>query len=71
MEPSLAPNTRRGQPLKGNDSEWSRLRLERGVSLTELAKASGVPRSVVGLICSGRMTPGPGEAAALLRVLQP
>ncbi len=71
MENDAITSGRRGQSLRGNDTEWSRLRLERGLSLTELAKASGVPRSLVGLICSGRLSPGPGQAAALLSVLEP
>jgi ribosome-binding protein aMBF1 (putative translation factor) len=71
MERTQTPNPHRGQQLKGNDTEWSRLRLERGMSLTELARASGLPRSIVGLICSGRLMPGPSEAEALLRVLRP
>ncbi len=71
MEHVPTISTRSRNPLQGNDSEWSRLRLERGLSLTQLAKASGVPRSIVGLICSGRLMPTPKEAAALLRVLKP
>ena len=71
MDTNAIPASRRGKALQGNDSEWSKLRLERGLSLTELARASGVPRSVVGLICSGRLVPGPGQAADLLRVLIP
>ena len=70
MEVERTPN-RLAQRLRGNDTEWSRLRMARGLSLTELAELSGVPRSVVGLICSGRLSPGPGQAAALLRILQP
>jgi hypothetical protein len=30
-----------------------------------------VPKSLVGLICSGRLVPRPDEAEALLRVLKP
>lgn len=65
------PTTRRGQPIRGSDTEWSRLRIDRNLSITELAALSGVARSIVGLIDKGRVVPGPSEAAALLRVLQP
>lgn len=60
---------RRGQKLRGSGTEWSRLRLARNLSVSELAKAAGIPRSVVGLIDQGRLMPGPKESAALLRVL--
>lgn len=58
-------------PLRGNDSHWSQLRLARGLSLDQLSRLSGVPRSVVGLICQGRLNPRPDEAAALLGILEP
>lgn len=64
-----AAKTRRGQSLRANATEWSQLRVTRNLSITELARASGIPRSVVGLIDQGRMVPGPKESAALLRVL--
>jgi transcriptional regulator with XRE-family HTH domain len=60
---------RRGQRLRGSDTEWSRLRIARNLSVSELATLSGIARSVVGLIDQGRMVPGPKESAALLRVL--
>lgn len=62
-------STRRGQPLRASDTEWSKLRVARNLSITELAARSGIARSVVGLIDQGRMIPGPKESAALLRVL--
>jgi transcriptional regulator with XRE-family HTH domain len=65
-----APNTRRGQSLRASDTEWSRLRVSRNLSISELADRSGIARSVVGLIDQGRMIPGPRESAALLRVLE-
>lgn len=64
------PNTRRGQKLRANDTSWSKLRVSRNLSITELAKAAGLARSVVGLIDQGRMIPGPRESSALLRVLE-
>jgi transcriptional regulator with XRE-family HTH domain len=64
------PQTRRrGQSLRGHDTEWSQLRIARDLSVTELAELSGVARSIVGLIDQGRLTPGPDEAARLLAVL--
>jgi len=55
--------------LTGADTDWSRRRIARGLTIRQLAAESGVPRSVVGLIDQGRMVPSPDEAAALLRVL--
>lgn len=66
-----ALSTRRGQNLRASDTEWSKLRVEQNLSISELAKLSGIARSVVGLIDQGRMIPGPRESAALLRVLAP
>ena len=60
---------RRGQRLRGGETEWSRLRVSRNLSITELAALTGLTRSVVGFIDQGRMIPGPKESAALLRVL--
>jgi len=62
---------RRGQKLRGSDTEWSRLRLARDLSVSELAARSGVPRSIVGLIDQGRLTPSPQQAKAILGVLEP
>ena len=62
--------THRGQTLRGAGTEWSRLRIARNLSITELAFRSGLARSVVGLIDQGRLSPGPRESAALLRVLE-
>lgn len=56
--------------LTGADTEWSRRRIARGLTIKQLAALSNVPRSVVGLIDQGRMVPSPTEAAALLRVLE-
>ena len=67
-----ATNTqRRGQKLRGGETAWSRLRLSRNLSISELAEQAGLARSIVGLIDQGRMIPGPKESAALLRVLEP
>lgn len=55
--------------LTGADTEWSRMRVAKGLTIRQLSGLSGVPRSVVGLIDQGRMVPSPSEAAALLRVL--
>lgn len=63
------PNTRRGQSLRGSGTEWSKLRLARDLSVSELAKLAGVPRSIVGLIDQGRLTPSPTQAKAILDVL--
>lgn len=60
---------RRGQRLRGGETEWSRLRVARNLSITELAAKTGLARSIVGLIDQGRLIPGPKESAALLRVL--
>jgi len=64
-------DSRRGQGISGSPTSWSQLRIARNLSITELAAASGVPRSVVGLIDKGRLVPTPTESAALLRVLSP
>lgn len=61
----------RGQTLRGSDNDWSRMRLAAGLSITELAKRSGLARSVVGLIDQGRLVPSPEEAMALARATQP
>ena len=68
MEEHSTPH-RRGQRLRGGETEWSRLRMARGLSITELAHLTGLTRSVVGFIDQGRMIPGPKESAALLRAL--
>lgn len=60
---------RRGQKLRGNATEWSRLRLAADLSVSELAERSGVARSLVGLIDQGRLTPSPQQAKAILDVL--
>lgn len=61
--------TRRGQALRGSSTAWAQRRLDAGLSISELAAASGVPRSTVGLIDQGRLIPSPDEAEAILRVL--
>ena len=63
-------DTRRGQALRASDTEWSRRRVAANLSLSELARQSGVPRSIVGLIDQGRLMPSPDQAAAILRVLE-
>lgn len=60
---------RRGQKLRGSGTEWSNLRLARNLSVSELAALAKVPRSIVGLIDQGRLTPSPMQAAAILAVL--
>ena len=60
---------RRGQKLRSSGTEWSKLRVERDLSVSELAKRSGVARSIVGLIDQGRLLPSPDQAAAILAVL--
>ncbi len=62
-------DTRRGQKLRGNDTHWSKLRIARNLSVSELAERSGVARSLVGLIDQGRLMPSPEQAAAILAVL--
>jgi transcriptional regulator with XRE-family HTH domain len=66
---SEAADKRRGQKLRGSGTEWSKLRVARDLSVSELAAASGVPRSIVGLIDQGRLNPSPQQAAAILLVL--
>lgn len=61
---------RRGQPLRGEAAtDWGARRHARNLSLTELAHATGIPRSVVGLICQGRLVPTDEQTDALERVL--
>ena len=60
---------RRGQKLRGSGTEWSKLRIERNLSLQELHRLTGVPRSLLGLIDQGRLMPNPEQAAAILAVL--
>ena len=62
--------TRARHPLHEGPTEWARLRLGQNLSLGQLAERSGLPKSVVGLICQGRLMPRPDEAAALLRALK-
>ena len=69
MEQDQTPSRHPGHRLRGADTEWTRLRIARNLSLDALARESGVPKSLVGLICQGRISPKPAEAAALLRVL--
>ena len=72
MTDATALKRRRGKKLKGTVGiAWSELRLERDLSITELARAAGLSRSVVGLICQGRLVPRPDEARALMAVLSP
>ncbi len=60
----------RGQKLRGNATEWSRLRMARNLSISQLAEAAGIPRSLVGLIDQGRLTPTIPQSKALLAVLE-
>ncbi len=62
-------DARRGQKLRGNATEWSRLRIAANLSVSELAARSGVARSLVGLIDQGRLPPSPQQAKAILDVL--
>jgi transcriptional regulator with XRE-family HTH domain len=62
-------DARRGQALKGSQTEWSKRRLAANLSITELANRSGVARSLVGLIDQGRLVPTPDQAAAILAAL--
>lgn len=61
---------RRGHAIRGSDTTWSRRRLAAQMSISELAAASGLPRSVVGLIDQGRLIPKPSEESALTRALE-
>ncbi len=63
-------DARRGQPISGSQTEWSKRRVEANLSITELAKRSGVARSLVGLIDQGRLVPTPDQATAILAVLR-
>ena len=63
-------SNRRGQAIRGSGTEWSERRVLLDLSISELAKRSGVARSLVGLIDKGRMIPTPAQAAALLRVFE-
>ena len=52
----------RGQTIRGSGNEWSRMRLRANLSISDLARLSGIARTVVGLIDQGRLIPSPEEA---------
>ncbi len=57
------------QPLQERAGEWNRLRVAAGLSIRDLAQASGLSRYTVSLIDQGRLIPSPQEAAAVLAAI--
>lgn len=67
-----ASKRHRGQRLyykPETETAWQRLRVERGLSITDLAERTGIKRPYVALILSGRMVPTTEQAGAILAVL--
>ena len=60
----------RGQTIRGSVNEWSQMRLDAKLSITDLAQRSGLPRSIVGLIDKGRFVPTPEQARKLMEACQ-
>ena len=60
----------RGQTIRGSANEWSQMRLNAGLSITDLALRAGIPRSIVGLIDKGRFVPTPDQARRLMEACQ-
>jgi ribosome-binding protein aMBF1 (putative translation factor) len=46
------------------------MRVNAGLSISDLAKRSGLARSIVGLIDQGRLVPSPEEARAFIRGIE-
>lgn len=56
-------------PLRTKGYAWGQLRVRRGVSMRELAERSGVPKSVLSFVESGRVNPTAEEFNRVMAAL--
>ena len=52
------------------ERDWRQMRLDRGLSLTEVSRRSGINKGTLSAIETRRTVPMPFEAAAILRALE-
>ena len=52
------------------DRDWRQMRLQRGLSLIEVARRAGLNKGTLSAIETRRTVPMPFEAAAILRALE-
>lgn len=58
------------KPLQMGRSPWSLHRVAAGVSLRQVAAASGINKGMLSLLEQGRYVPSPQEAEAILRAIE-